>query len=61
MGMMMMLRMNNPKSISCDKVFDEIEDLIDHYGETAYNIQALLGEHDYSIQTETRMVRRNIK
>ena len=25
--------------ISCDKIYDEIEDLIDHYGETAYNIE----------------------
>ena len=30
------------------------------YRETAYNIQALLGEHDYNTQSETRMVRRSI-
>ena len=23
---------------SCDKIYDEIEDLIEHYGETAHNI-----------------------
>ena len=30
------------------------------YRETAYNMQALLGEHDYDTPTETRTVRRSI-
>ena len=31
------------------------------HGETAYGLQMLLGEHDYNIQTETRMVRRSVQ
>lgn len=31
------------------------------YRETAYSLQLLLGEHDYSTTAETRMVRRNIQ
>ena len=25
--------------ISCDEVYDDLDDLIDHYGETAHNIE----------------------